>query len=284
MKVTVVPTVPDRVLLVPGDLHFDKQDQEAIDLMVEVARDVGVTDVCLVGDTFESAGISTHPGMRKVRAFRHGKATIKSEGAAARPTISALRKLARPGGLHVLTGNHEHWWAGVQDEYPGLADTPWFELYGDLFDGWHIHEEYAALRYGPLLVCHGHRLRGSLAKYSAASVLANYPGQNTLYGHTHRIDEATTPTYKYGTPVAHGAFTIGHLKSRDEELKDPFMGPHSEKHQQGFGLVRFFDRAGAESDTALGNKPVVGFDVTKVRIHRDTHDRPVVTLDGKVYR
>lgn len=279
MKVKAVGIQAGDVLLVPGDMHFDQQDQAAIDVMLQVAQHEGVTDVCLVGDTFESAGISRHPSMRRARAFRLGKATIKSEAAAATDTIQALRAMVdaarsdRPG-LHVLTGNHEAWWAGVQDDYPGLMDTPWFELYGDLFDGWHVHEDYMALKYGSLLVCHGHRLRGSLSKYSAASVLANYPGQNTAYGHTHRLDEATTPTYKYGVPVSHGAWTFGHLKDRDAEIKDGTVGPHSEKHQQGFGLVHFFDRGDG----------AIGFDVTKVRIHRDGADKPLAVVGGVVFK
>lgn len=283
MKVKSVEVRPGDVLLVPGDIHFDLQDEGALGVMVNVATAAGVTDVCLVGDTFESAGISRHAQLRKVRKFRHGGATIKREAEAAAPWLAMLSSLVddrriRPGGKHVLTGNHEHWWAEVQDEYPGLLDTPWHELYrteehGFIFDGWHIHEEHMALKYGPLLVCHGQRLRGSLSKYSAAAVLANYPGQNTLYGHTHRIDEATTPTFKYGVPSAHGAWTIGHMKQRDVEIVDPVVGPHAERHQQGFGLVTFFDRDGQ-----------LGFEVNKVRIHRDTKDRPLAVWGGEVFR
>lgn len=291
MKVKALSVRAGDVLLVPGDLHFDQQDQAAIDVMLQVAEAAAITDVCLVGDTFESTGISRHPGMRTARKFRKGKGTIKQEEAAARPTITALRDLVRgnratlvinesghrvhrPGGLHVLTGNHEAWWAGVQDEFPGLLDTPWFELYGDLFDGWQVHEEYTALRYANLLVCHGHRLRGSLNKNSAAAVLANYPGQNTMYGHTHRIDQCTTPTFKYGVPSCHGAFSIGGLKDRDIEIKDGTLGPHSEKHQQGFAITHFFDRGDG----------VLGFDATTVRIHRDHADKPMAVYNGEVFR
>lgn len=295
MKVTAVQMHPGDILGIPGDLHFDRQDQPAIEVMLKVFEDVGVTDVDLVGDTFESAGISRHPKLRRARNFRAGKATIKAERDAAADTLKALRNIVqtnrrtdvlvhrggtepytyydRPGGLHVLTGNHEKWWEDVQDDYPGLMDTLWYELYGDLFDGWHVHAEGTSLKHGPLLVCHGHRLRGSLSKHSAAAVLGNYPGQNTLYGHTHRIDECTTPTHKYGVPSAHGAWTIGHLKDRDAELESSEIGPHSEKHQQGFALVHYFDRDGA-----------LGFDVTKVRIHRDVNDKPMCVVGGKVYR
>lgn len=274
MKISLAQvSVGDR-LLIPGDMHFDRHDQAAIDVMLAVAQGEQINSVVLVGDTFESAGISRHKQMRKASNFRGGAATIKAEGAAAKRTIDTLKALAPANKRHVLTGNHCAWWEDVQDEYPGLMDTEWFELYGDLFDGWHVHAEYTALKFGTLLVCHGHRLRGSLSKNSAAAVLSNYPGQNTLYGHTHRIDEATTPTFKYGRQSANGAWTIGHLKDRDIELTDSVLGPHSEKHQQGFGLISFFDY-GAEH---------LGFNVEKVRIHRDSNDKPIAVVNGKVYR
>lgn len=270
MKVVEIHTDPGDRLLIPGDMHHDKQDQPAVELMIRVARAVRVNRACLVGDTFESAGI-THR-KRPARKFRFGQGTVAAEREAARPNLSALLALGLKSA-DVLTGNHENWWTGVQDEYPGLVDTEWFELYGDIFDGWHIRKEYTALKYGPLLVCHGHRLRGALAKNAAAAILGNYPGQNTVCGHNHRLDVATTPTFKYGRQVCHGAWCVGVLKDRDEEIKEDVIGPFSEKHQQGFGIATFFDRGGA-----------LGFDMQLYRIHRDSRDRPVVIHNGEVFR
>lgn len=266
-------------LLIPGDMHHDKQDQPAIDVMLKVARAAGVNRVCLVGDTFESAGISRHGSLKAVRNFRFGKGTIKAERKAAKPNFEALRELGHKS-RDVLTGNHEHWWSLVQDDYPGLLDTRWYEAYGDLFDGWRVRKEYTALQYGPLLVCHGHRLRGSLAKYAAASVLGNYPGQNTVFGHNHRLDAATTPTFKYGRQVWHGAWSVGHMKDRAIEIKEDKIGPFSEKHQQGFGIATFFER-GFDPETGLIK---LGFDMQLYRIHRDTRDKPIVMYGGGVYR
>ncbi len=242
--------------------------------MLRTAKAEYVNSVCLVGDTFESAGVSRHKSMRQAARFRNGKATIKAETEAARPVFKALAALAKPNKRHALTGNHENWFAGVQEEYPGLMDTEWHELYGDLFDGWHVHAEYTALKYNALLVCHGHRLRGSLSKYSAAAVLGNYPGQNTAYGHTHRVDEATTPTFRYGRQSAYGAWTFGSLKDREAELLDPHTGPFSERHQQGFGIVSFFNRGDGTP----------GFDVQKIRIQRDYADQPYAVVNGRVYK
>lgn len=262
--------------LIPGDCHFDKQDNAALTVMLGVALDRGINGAILVGDTFNSAGISRHG--RPPKSFRFGQGTIKAEEAAARPWITAIKEIVlsnrkEDGGLYCLTGNHEHWWAAVQSDYPGLINTPWHELYGDLFDDYHVFEETDALKLGHLLVCHGHRLRGALAKYSAASVLSNYPGQNTLYGHTHRVDSCITPSFKYGNRVSHGAWTIGHMCDPVEELKHSFLGPLSEKHTQGFALVTFHDIKGD-----------VRFNVEQVVIQRDDSNNPFAVSGGNVYR
>lgn len=238
-------TAPGDVWCIPGDIHFDAHDPRALSLMLTIAAAFRATGFILVGDTFESAGISRHS--RPSRRFRFGAGTIAAEEAAARPFVERMEAIVvqnrgdQLGGLRVLTGNHEAWWTGVQDEFPGLEDNPWHELYGDLFNGWHVWAESTALRLGHLLVCHGHRLRGALSKYSAAAVLANYPGQNTLYGHTHRVDSCITPTYKYGHPVDHGAWTIGHMRDIGRELAQPVIGQFAERHKQGFALVSFHD-------------------------------------------
>lgn len=244
-----------------------------------LALDVGIarriTGVVFVGDTFESAGFSRHG--RPVRKFRMGAGTIEAERAAVEPWTRAFRHVVkayrkRPGGLHVLTGNHEAWWELVQDDYPGLMATDWPQLYGDVFDGWHIHAEATSLKLGPLLICHGHRLRGALSRSSAAAVLANYPGQNTLYGHTHRVDSCITPSYKYGAPVRHGAWTIGHMKSVAEEFKERAISPYAERHLQGFALVSFHDVAGE-----------LRFQVEQVTIDRDESGKPYCIVGGQLY-
>lgn len=277
MLVKTIPVQAGDTYLIPGDIHFDQQDDRALAVMYNAAYARKVNGCILIGDTFESSGISRHG--RPSRRFRFGKGTIKAEEAAARPWIDALTNLVhsnrpenRLGGLYMLTGNHEHWWEAVQDEFPGLVDTPWYELYGDLFDDWHVFEESDALRLGHLLVCHGHRLRGSTSRMPAAAVLANYPGQNTLYGHTHRIDTCTTPTYKYGEPVRHGAWSIGHMKSTLVERKDRFTGPYAERHLQGFALVKFFDVGG---DTR--------FHVELATIDRADDGSPYTVLGDQVF-
>lgn len=275
MKIREISPKSGDVLLVPGDIHFDLQDDSVLELMLLISLDRRVNSVCLVGDTFESMGISRHPKLR--RKFRIRRSTIQTERAAAEPWLDALQRLVLSrrgagGGLHVLTGNHEYWWNEIQDEFPGLTDTLWHELYGDLFDGWHVHSESTALKFGPLLVCHGHRLRGSLSKSSASAVLANYPGQNTLYGHTHRVDSCITPSYKYGKPVRHGAWTIGTLKRSDIEVADDTIGTTAERHLQGFALINFFETEGE-----------MRFGVDQVTVDRTPSGKPYAIVGGMYY-
>ena len=232
--------------LFPGDIHFDQQDDEALHLMTSIAVSEGVSGICLIGDTHNSLGISRHLSLRAARHYRNGEGTIRAERLAAEPHFNRWK--THFSKFLALEGNHEKWWLGVQNDYPGLLDTNWYELYGDLYNGVHVYNENTALKFGPLLAMHGHRARGSLAKKSAATVLQNYPGQNTIYGHTHRIESCTTPTYKDCRPTEHGAWTIGHMRDREKELDDPDIGPYAERHQQGFAIVTFFDRGDGRSE------------------------------------
>lgn len=276
MIVREIKTDPTDVLLIPGDIHADQQDDDALSIMMQVAVERRVNNFVLVGDSHESTGLSRHG--RPARNFRFRRGTLASEAAALKPWLGYMQNLLRttrsgkPGGAHVLTGNHEAWFSAVQDDYPGFLDTPWHELYGDLYNGWHVYAESTALRFGPLLICHGHRLRGSLSKNTALAVLQNYPGQNTLYGHTHRVDAAITPSYKYGSPVLHGAWSVGHMKRMDIEMKDRFVGPLSERHRQGFGLVTFKDVEGE-----------LRFNVELVTIDRTPSGRPYCIVGGLLY-
>lgn len=282
MKVRALDVRPGDKWVVPGDIHFDQHDPGALNVMTDVMTGEGVNGLCLVGDTHNSIGISRHVSLRAARHYRHGEGTIKAEEAAAKPYFDQWKALikmrrddaGRTGGLEAIEGNHEKWWSGVQDDYPGLLDTKWYELYGELYDGFTVNADTTALKLGSLLVVHGHRARGSLAKKSAYQVLQNYPGQNTLYGHTHRIDCCTTPTYKNGFQTSHGAWTMGHMRDREKELDDANIGPFAERHQQGFALLSFFDRGDS----------LLGFDVNLVRIHRDSSDMPMAVVGGRVYR
>lgn len=228
-----------RLLCVPGDIHAPGQDEDALRLMTltvdGVMRDLALrhdeVEVVLTGDTFDSAGFSPHPGVR--RKVLRDAGSLSAEKDAMRPWFHTWLSLA--ASLRVIAGNHEAW----QESDLALSGSPWWEVYGDLFDlpGVYAYAEGTRLVYGSLIVCHGHDLRGVLSQHSAASVLREYPGQNTIYGHTHRQQYCTTPTTKRGLPVAHGAWTVGMMCRRDFELSDRNMRRFADRHQQGFALV-----------------------------------------------
>lgn len=275
MLVKEIKTHPGDVLGIPGDIHLDKQDDEALRIFWDICQAARVNTGVLIGDTHDSIGVSRYP--RLARDYRWGKGTVKSEITAGRPHFERLEAIVTANrgngeGLHALTGNHERWFDLMADEFPGLLDSPWHEYYGDLYDRWHVWANGTALRFGPLLVAHGHWLRGSLAANSAATVLRNYPGQNSLYGHTHRVESCITPTFKYGAPVAHGAWTIGHMRDIKAELASEALGVHAQRHQQGGAIVHFF---------AVGRD--LRFDVTQIVIQRTTKNRPYAVYGGCVF-
>lgn len=271
MKVHNLPVNPGDVYLIPGDVHFGVEDPAMLGLMTRAAIFANVNGMILVGDTFDSYGISRHPKSAKVLKNRK-KVTVVEERESAEPWFTAWNEFTRPERRHVITGNHEAWWDYVQDAYPGLVGTDWWELYGDLFDGWHLHNHGTALRLGPLLVAHGDEIRGSLSQQSAATVLRNYPGQNTLYGHTHRIEVSTRPTWKYGVRVAHGAWTIGTMMDLDLAQDNRETRTFAQVHQNGFAIVSFEEVNGE-----------LAFAVEQVQILKDTTGSPYFVFRGKMF-
>lgn len=234
---------PPKLLLLPGDPHFPRQDNHSLGCMTAAAegtmRLLGIkredAELCFTGDFFDSAGFSPHPSHKRTAV--HG-GTVADERREALPWLNTWRGIF--GTVRMMAGNHEAWQEGTT----ALEGSEWWETYGDLLDGVAVHREGTKLRYGPLVVAHGHDLRGACSTHSAASVLNNYPGQNTAYGHTHRLQGATTPTYKNGEPVAHGAWTLGMMVSRAAERQDRRMRAITDRHQQGFGLVYYPDDLG----------------------------------------
>jgi hypothetical protein len=233
---------PPRLLGVLGDVHWPREDKVALDLvtrtMLGTMEQLGIsredTELMGTGDAFDTAWASPHPSLK--RSSVHG-GLVSDEKRAAKPWIDSW--LGCFGRVRFLGGNHEAWQQGVTE----LAGQQWWEVYGNLLDGCHVHPEGTQIRYGSLLACHGHELRGAMSAESASKVLAQYPGQNTIYGHTHRVQGCTTPTTKYGEPVGHGAWTVGMLREREGERLDRKMRPFNDRHQQGFGMV-YFTRSG----------------------------------------
>lgn len=252
-------------LFIPGDIHFPVHDGQLLDLYGRSLSALGVTRSVFIGDTFDSFGLSGH---RKAAAARRTRGRIKDEIKAAKPYI---KKFTKHGEVDVLTGNHEDWWDDVVEENPALEGFEWWDMYEDALADCTVHPYGTALVAGCLALCHGDELKGSLAKNSAASVLANYPGQNVLYGHTHRVDVCTRPTEKYGKATAHGAWTIGHTRDVEAVQDDKYLRQHAGNWEQG-GAVVDFHKANGE----------LRFNVQLFRVFRDG-TKPYFVVDGKKY-
>lgn len=267
---------PGSLVLLPGDIHFPVEDHRVLDLMIRCARDVGVTDVGLIGDTFDYWGLS---GYRKEAARNYDNGRLQEEAEVGRQWLEGLRELVPAGRAWIGPGNHEDRWYDLVDDNPTLHGMEWWHPVRDVVAGWELLPRAWRVKAGPLTIEHGDHLLGVAAgggKFPAATCLTNYPGQNTLFGHTHRIDVCTRPTEKDGELVAHGAWTIGHTS--DPRRNGSYMlGGH--RWEQGFAIVEFFPLA---SPKAVNEG--LGFTVHQAHVMRDGRDRPVVNLLGRTWR
>lgn len=254
----------------PGDLHFPEHWEA---LLRSYQRNLprifkgreGRT--VLIGDTFDSYGLSRH---QKAAKEARTRGRIKDEIRAAKPHLAWMREL---GPVDVLTGNHEDWWDDLVDENPALEGFEWWDMYAEALEGCTVHPYGTALVAGKLLMCHGDELKGSLSQQSAKTVLANYPGQNSLYGHTHRLDQCTRPTSKNGEQVAHGAWTIGHSRDPGRIQRDKALRAFAESWENGGAVIDFYKMG-----------PELFFNVQLYRVFRDGRGAPVFMIDGEVYR
>lgn len=218
--------------LIPGDIHFPLHDPDLLSLLCSHSGSWGVGGVILIGDTFDCFGLSRH---QKNAAQAATRGSIAREVAAAKPWLARLGEGMKY--REALTGNHEDWFDDLVDENPALEGMTWDYAYSGALTGWNVRPYGTALKVGKLLVTHGCELAGSLSKHSAKSVLGNYPGQNTMYGHTHRVDVATAISYKYGKQEKHSAWTIGHSRDPDVVMSDKVQRSWARSWEQGFALL-----------------------------------------------
>ena len=227
---------PGTRLLVPGDIHFGSADLPAMTAMINAATELGVTAVVLQGDTFDAGGISTH--RKSAKRQTDGTLTVKHEVEEGRPYMEAMRDLAK-GNCYIMPGNHEDRVERHIDDNPALVGMTWDMVYGAALVGWEVIPHGAFIRAGRVDIHHGHTLTG--LKFGggmtpAKTVLTNYPGQNTLFGHCHRKDSFTRPTWLHGQQVEHGAWCTGHMQDR---AKVGWSGHNA--WERSFTIVTYFE-------------------------------------------
>lgn len=226
------------VILIPGDIHFPNHDDAALQLALMVGSEAGAKTLLTIGDTIDCRYFSRHSSARSA-AQRSGDNPKDDNEWVRGLSLSAM--VFGMSRLIFLTGNHEGWvntslgednpvlWGSLLDQYPTLHF-------------WEVYDGSDALSVGKLLVTHGHGLKGSCSKTPARSVLNNYPGNNFLFGHVHRVDSAVGNTWVSGLRTQHGAWTVGCIKDLAEE--EPALKVGAQSHQHGFAIVTVLDDEG----------------------------------------
>lgn len=229
-RVVNIPVHPGMTIVSPGDMHYPIQDRAAVELMTRFMSDIKPDLFLLQGDTFDTSALSTHPKPAD-QAMVYG--SLESEAESARKDLGRFAKYSKRA--FIGPGNHEERVYRFVNDNPGLHGMEWFDRFKSALDGYTLLPRRYLAVLGRATVCHGHTLKGSLNRYSAATVLSRYPGQSTFYGHTHRVDQTCQASWVKGEPVEHMAATLGHMG--DIELMDY---TEDDPWRLGFGVWRTF--------------------------------------------
>jgi hypothetical protein len=268
---------PGDRILVFHDVHFPIHDPAAMDVVVEAAQVLGCTTAIADGDIFDYNAVSKH---RKsaVQAIQYG--SLAAEGESGREAMQAIRA-AVPHCIY-KRGNHEERLDRVVDDNPGLLGAmEWWTPIADAVDGWDCLPGDPIIKAGPVSVFHGHELSGSISANPARAVLSRYPGQNTVAGHNHQVDSATTPTMRDGKQVVHGCWFGGHLS---DPRKQDYAIAFKHRWQQALTVVEYWEMNEDQDAWITGGRPKLGFTVHQARIFRDWRGMPVARVLGKTLR
>jgi predicted phosphodiesterase len=199
-----------RMTLVPGDIHIPIWDRDLVFAVLAFAEDVGVDHLAIAGDLFDVYGASRFS--KSARELFGDRYRFVEELRAATGFFEECNRIF--DRVDWLMGNHEGRLDRFVNENPWLYGHPAFDP-AALFNvpsNWHTYEWGTMLRIGEVCIAHGDKLRGSGAKYGAASVLRNNPFQHTIFGHTHRIMKDRHTVYDgEGRGRGYEAHSIGHL-------------------------------------------------------------------------
>lgn len=227
--VTIPVRTGERMALMP-DMHYPAQDKEAVDIFTRWLSHNRPDSIAGLGDTFDFLSLSSH--RRSARQILDA-GSIRQEALSAKADLAKFARYTKR--RYIGPGNHEERIYAHIDDHPALCGIEWYDLVRDALDGWQTMPQRYVAKAGLATLCHGHTLKGSLNKYSAATVLTRNPGQSVFYGHTHRTDQTANATWRAGEPSEHMAATIGWLGDIDQveyTEDDPW--------RLGFGELVFF--------------------------------------------
>lgn len=269
------PTFAGDRILIPGDIHGQIVSRRHFDLMLKAAHDLKCNRAILPGDTNDNDAMNSH-GREAERLVRDG-CLARDDEATAKLTREIRECIVKKNEdtFIALEGNHEARVYAFVKKHPEFLGWEWYTPFPKTYTGWKKLPRFAGVQLGPLNVVHGHQLEGfeyGGGKAPASTALSNYPCQNTLFGHTHRIDCDITPVQKDGIQVLHGSWTIGHLSVTAEHK---YAIKHRHRWQHGFAIVDFWQLGRS------GKK--LGFTVHQGRFICDGRGRPFLNILGRTY-
>lgn len=207
----VWPDFSPRFSLNPGDIHCPIWDRDLVFAVLDFAEWWGIDHLNIGGDLLDLYGASRFS--KSGRRLMAGHGSLVNELRA----VTGFYERATQIFKHItyLLGNHEGRAAErFVDENLWLYDHGAFDPRAlfEVPDNWHLYDPGTRLRIGSVCFAHGHKLKGSGAAHSAANVLKWNPMQHTVYGHTHRAQQASHVVYDAaGQPQTFTATSCGHL-------------------------------------------------------------------------
>lgn len=198
-------------LTIPGDIHIPMQDQDAVDAALKFAAKDG-SWLFITGDLIDYYWLSSWPKSRELTTSAGYTNTLKAIEA----LVLTIDNFGIPGVVYGA-GNHEERVNALSRKFPGF-DGNWYWMFEKV-----LPENWVYLDHGyrcelaqksvnglPIIIEHGDRAQyGGVP--SAEKLVTAYPGQCTIIGHNHRIQQAAKTTWKKGTPTISAAYTVGHL-------------------------------------------------------------------------
>lgn len=279
----VEPKGDARKAVILSDLQYPYADEKAVEVALQIVRDVKPDKVVLVGDMLDLAAWGKYE-QRPEFAAQTQAAVIQ-----AHQLLATLRKLCPAAEIAVLEGNHD---ARMEKSLLANARQAFGLRRADALDGWPVMSVpyltamddldvnyvsgYPANRFwlnDNLQIRHGQRVRSG---GSTAKLVADDERVSTIFGHVHRIETHYKTTQVRSGGRTNAAYAIGCLCRIDGSVPSVKNG----YDLSGRPVENFEDwqQAIAVVDYEEGNAP---FNVTPIYIN--TFNNYQAVYNGKRY-
>jgi len=247
------------VRVIIPDSHGCHIDHDAAAAMLSDLRGLNPAEVVMLGDHVDCGGfLAQHHQLMRPQSLLY---SYEQDIAATAVFLDQIQQAAPGAKVHYLEGNHEArvtMWC-IRQGVGNKTDTDMLirrlapryllglkergiDYYGrhERFDGIAVA---GAIRLGQCYFLHGF----SHAKEAATSHLRQF-GANVVFGHTHRMQQASTSFAHDGSPYT--AWSVGCLARLDRDYQ--FHAPHEWRH--GYG-VQFVAKSGVFQHVTV---PIIG--------------------------